>query len=143
VRAIKRVIKDKYIMNRSARIMSRIGILMWILITSNVLEKSVLLAQSNEIDTSYISTYKKALTTRIYGARRYASFHVPSDKQFVYAKFVPNTTFNIGLGATYRNATLNLALGIPGINEVGSKRGKTDYLDLQGYLYPRKFAIDV
>ncbi len=94
------------------------------------------------IDKKYIRSFQKDITTRIYLARRYATIRLPSDIRHHYAKFVPNTTFNVGVGATYKSATLNIGYGIPGINNASSKRGKTNYLDIQAHLYPHRFALD-
>lgn len=109
---------------------------------ANILVVGKNYSQEYKIDKMYIQNYQKDITARWYTARRYTTIHLPSDKLYNHAKFVPNTTFNIGVGATYKSVTLNIGTGIPGINTVGSKRGKTDYLDIQAYLYPRKFAID-
>ncbi len=48
----------------------------------------------------------------------------------------------MGIGATYRWATLNLAYGFGFLNP-DRGRGKTKYLDLQFHGYGRKFSIDV
>lgn len=54
----------------------------------------------------------------------------------------PNTTRNIGIGATYKSVTLNLAYGFGFLNpEVG--RGRTRYLDMQFHKYGRKLILDL
>jgi hypothetical protein len=54
----------------------------------------------------------------------------------------PNTTLNMGVGATYRAITLNLAYGFGFLNNDAAK-GKTNYLDLQTHFYTRQLAIDL
>ncbi len=54
----------------------------------------------------------------------------------------PNTTLNMGIGATYKSFTLNLAYGFNFLNpDLG--RGKTKYLDLQFHSYGRKLIFDM
>jgi hypothetical protein len=48
----------------------------------------------------------------------------------------------MGIGATYRSFTLNLAYGFPFIN-ADRGRGETKYLDLQAHFYGRKSNIDL
>ena len=61
------------------------------------------------------------------------------DKEYLY---MPNTTLNMGVGATYKNLTLNLAYGFGFLNPERGK-GKTKYLDAQAHLYPKKMVIDL
>jgi hypothetical protein len=57
-------------------------------------------------------------------------------------RYRPNTTLNMGIGATYKSVTLNLAYGFGFLNpDVG--HGKTNYLDLQFHKYGRKIIIDL
>jgi hypothetical protein len=52
---------------------------------------------------------------------------------------MPNKAFNLGLGATYKFATLNLSFGFLQPNK---DRGETRSLDVQVHSYGRKMAID-
>lgn len=54
----------------------------------------------------------------------------------------PNTTLNMGVGATYNSFTLNLAYGFGFLNP-DRGQGKTRYLDLQFHNYGRKIVLDV
>lgn len=47
----------------------------------------------------------------------------------------------MGVGATYRAFSLNLAYGFPFLNP-DKGQGKTRYLDLQSHIYPRNWTID-
>lgn len=54
----------------------------------------------------------------------------------------PNSTLNLGIGATYNDFTINLAYGFGFMNR---KRNQveTKYLDLQAHIYPKNWVIDL
>lgn len=93
-------------------------------------------------DTAYIRSYDQEITGRIYLSQKYTSIQVPGTSSIPSFRYRPNTTLNLGVGATYRSFSLNLAYGFPGLNGDGSERGKTRYLDMQAHLYGRKWVID-
>ncbi|HEY8388009.1 MAG TPA: DUF4421 domain-containing protein [Parasegetibacter sp.] len=101
-------------------------------------------------DSAYYVSYIKGLTTRFYFSKKYTSFRLssssgndmssnPGNEKLYYR---PNTTLNMGVGATYNGITLNLAFGFPFLNRNESK-GETKYLDLQAHIYVRKYSIDL
>ena len=93
-------------------------------------------------DTSYYRSYRDQLTARTYLSRKYTllRFDPPGKiSKFVYN---PNTSLNLGIGATYHAFTLNIGIGISKFNPQEIK-GKTRYLDLQGHFYARKWNIDL
>lgn len=94
------------------------------------------------VDTSFIKPYAEELTGRLYLSQKYTSIRMPGSANYPSFTYRPNTSLNIGIGATYRSFTLNLAYGFSFLNNFKAERGKTRYLDLQGHFYPRKFAID-
>ncbi|MFT4032039.1 MAG: DUF4421 domain-containing protein [Siphonobacter sp.] len=96
--------------------------------------------KKNWIDTSYISTYNGQLTGRVYLSQKYSSLRLYNGSTRVIYR--PNTTLNLGVGATYQSLTLNLAYGFPFLNQNDAK-GKTKYLDLQSHLYGRKWVYDL
>lgn len=55
---------------------------------------------------------------------------------------MPNSTLNMGVGATYKDVTLNLAYGFSFLNPDQGK-GETTYLDAQAHVYPKKIVIDL
>jgi len=57
-----------------------------------------------------------------------------------HLSYHPNTTYNLGIGATYKSITVNLGFGL--INP-GQERGKTRYLDAQFHKYGRKLVFDL
>lgn len=96
-----------------------------------------------KFDSSYIKSYKYELTGRLYVSQKYTSFYIPSNDGSKHLTFIPNNTFNTGIGFTYRTFTLNLGFGLPGINGNSSQRGKTNSLDCQMHSYGRKGIFDV
>ncbi len=99
-------------------------------------------ARQRETDTSFVKEYNKEITGRIYLSQKYTSLRMPGSSQAGSFLYRPNTTLNLGIGATYRSFSLNLAYGFPGLNGDGSERGKTRYLDMQAHLYGRKIVTD-
>ncbi|KYP13136.1 DUF4421 domain-containing protein, partial [Flavihumibacter sp. CACIAM 22H1] len=100
-----------------------------------------LVALAKKADSTYIQTYDSMLTGRFYFSRKYTSIHLGAAKSIANLRYRPNTTLNMGIGATYRSFTLNLAYGFPFLNPEKGK-GNTRYLDLQSHIYPRNWTID-
>ena len=96
-----------------------------------------------ETDTAYVKSYEREITARIFASQKYTSIQVPGSSTITSFRYRPNTTLNLGVGATYRSFSLNLAYGFPGINKKDGEKGKTKYLDLQAHMYGRKFVIDL
>jgi hypothetical protein len=93
-------------------------------------------------DTSYYISYKKLLTTRIYTSRKYTSLMVTEKNIGARINLEPNSTLNLGIGATYNDITLNLAYGF-GFMNTGRNQVETNYLDLQAHAYPKNWVIDL
>ncbi len=91
-------------------------------------------------DTSYITTYQKGLVGRFYFSQKYTTVTMKGYEGEKF-RYRPNTSFNIGVGATYSAFTLNLAYKAPFWNN-DKEKGKTKYLDLQCHIYPRHWMID-
>jgi hypothetical protein len=92
-------------------------------------------------DSTYYASYDKIITGRFYFSQKYTSYQYRDDAEAIRIRYKPNTTLNMGVGATYNWATLNLAYGFGFLNRDEAK-GKTKYLDLQTHLYGRKLIID-
>jgi hypothetical protein len=95
-----------------------------------------------QFDTTYYSSYDDYLTTRTYFSRKFTTFQYINRSQGYSIRYLPNTTLNFGVGATYKWATLNLAYGFGFLNP-DRGRGDTRYLDLQFHSYGRKLTVDV
>jgi hypothetical protein len=96
----------------------------------------------SETDTSYVKPYGKEITARLFLSQKYTSIQVPGSSTESSFSYKPNTRLNLGIGATYRSFTFNLAYGVPWFNADNDIRGKTNYIDLQAHLYGRKLVID-
>jgi hypothetical protein len=95
-----------------------------------------------QYDSSYYVSYENLITGRFYFSKKYTSLKFRDATEDFNITYRPNTTLNMGVGATYRWATLNLAYGFGFLNP-DRGRGKTKYLDLQFHSYGRRFITDV
>ncbi|MEP6949804.1 MAG: DUF4421 domain-containing protein [Ginsengibacter sp.] len=91
-------------------------------------------------DTIYYVYFPNSITARLYVSQKYTAYTLKGNgsKKLHY---LPNTTLNLGIGATYHNFSLNLAYGFGFLNTDVSK-GKTNYLDLQAHAYKPKWVTD-
>lgn len=101
------------------------------------------LAQEEKIDhdTTYYISLADQMLTRFYFSRKYTNLELGAPRGEDRLRYKPNTTLNMGVGATYRSLTLNLAYGFPFLNR-NEEKGKTKYLDLQSHIYTRKWSYD-
>ena len=93
-------------------------------------------------DTSYFRSYEDMIVGRFYFSQKYTSMNISNDDQKYDLNYRPNTSFNMGIGATYKFATLNIAIGFDFLNP-DKGQGDTRYLDLQFHSYGRKVMMDV
>ncbi|MFC4872158.1 DUF4421 domain-containing protein [Negadavirga shengliensis] len=98
-------------------------------------------AQGNLDSTVYYQEFPDQLTGRYYFSRKYTGMRFQDKSSGLNLLFMPNSTLNMGVGATYSNLTLNLAYGFGFLNP-DRGRGETNYLDLQAHVYPKKWVID-
>ncbi len=93
-------------------------------------------------DSSYYASYREKLVLRLYLSRKYTTAKLVSPNEAIpVMKYRPNSTLNIGIGATYRSLTINIGIGITSFNP-NNERGETKYLDLQGHFYTRTWNFD-
>jgi len=96
-------------------------------------------AQESIDSTEYYKTYPDKLVLRTYMSRKYTGLGLKiGDENYWYR---PNSTLNMGVGATYDGLTLNLAYGFGFLNP-DRNRGESKYLDLQVHAYPKNWVID-
>jgi|SRR5690348_12161768 len=92
-------------------------------------------------DSAYYIYFPNSITARLYTSQKYSRFNLKA-KNAPTLHYLPNTTFNLGIGATYHNFSLNLAYGFGFLNP-GKKTNKSRYLDLQTHFYQPKWVTDV
>lgn len=98
-------------------------------------------AQANRgNDTTFYIFFPESITGRFYFSQKNTSLYI-KNKDSKSIHYAPNTTFNMGVGATYHNFSLNLAYGFGFLNKDENK-GKTKYLDLQGHFHTPKWVMD-
>ncbi|GAB3323119.1 hypothetical protein GCM10027299_19060 [Larkinella ripae] len=95
-----------------------------------------------EVDTAYVRTFPRQLTGRTYLSQKYTSFFLstplPSTPSLHYR---PNSSLDLGVGATFKALTLNLAYGLSFLDNRALK-GRTNDIDLQTHVYMRKWVLD-
>lgn len=97
---------------------------------------------SESHDSAYVVSYARFLTTRFYFSKKYTRLDVIDSNVGNALRYWPNSTVNMGVGATYGPFTLNLAYGFRFMNP-DRGRGDTRWLDLQSRLYGRKYIVDL
>lgn len=96
----------------------------------------------NEHDTTFYVNFPDKLTTRFYTSRKYTSLIFVDQELGRTYILEPNSTLNLGVGATYNDFTLNLAYGFGFMNQ-NKEQVDTKYLDLQAHIYPKNWVIDL
>ncbi|MCX2743932.1 DUF4421 family protein [Mangrovivirga sp. M17] len=99
-----------------------------------------LLSQADSESTISME-YESKLIGRFYFSKKYTALQFKSLKHQNF-RYLPSTTLNLGVGVTYKSATLNLAYGFGFLNPNREKRGNTKYLDLQtNMVLNKKYVI--
>jgi hypothetical protein len=93
-------------------------------------------------DTTYYQSFEDRLPARFYFSKKYTSFDLKGRSGQVL-HYRPNTTVNMGIGATVKYFSLNLAYGFPFLNKSSDSKVKTTYLDMQTHAYRQKFTVDL
>lgn len=94
-----------------------------------------------KVDTNYVKVFPDLVTGRFYLSRKYTDLDMRDEEYGIDLRYVPNTTLNLGVGATYHGFSLNLAYGFGFLNP-DEGQGETRYLDLQSHVYKRKTVVD-
>src|SRR3954468_98945 len=92
-------------------------------------------------DSSYYTTYSTKVTGRIFFSQKYTRLSYSNSREGYSLDFRPNTNLNIGIGATYKWATFNIAHGFNFMN-TDTEKGNTRHIDLQFHGYGTKIQID-
>lgn len=97
----------------------------------------------NTFDTVYVKDYSHILTGRLYFSTKYNKLQLGGTKGTKSLIYRPNNKINFGVGASYRALTLNIGVGIPGLNKDEEKRGETRYFDAQANIYTKRWATNL
>lgn len=98
---------------------------------------------SQKFDRAYYESYTDLITSRVYFSQKYTALRIYGQEGVRDLQYRPNTTLNLGVGATYGWFTLNLAYGFDFLNRADDAKGSTRYLDLQCHIYARKMSVDL
>lgn len=93
-----------------------------------------------QYDTAFIEKPDDRLNVRFYLSRKFTDFTLKDPE--TQLRFLPNSGQNLGIGATYKTLTLNLAFPFGFLNP-NRRSDFPKYFDLQVHLYPEKWIIDL
>lgn len=93
-------------------------------------------------DTAYVHDYSHLYTGRLYLSTKFNQLGLAGARG-LRITYRPNNRYNIGAGLSYRSVTLNIGVGIPGLNRDQDKRGTTRYLDAQANIYTKRSATNL
>jgi uncharacterized protein DUF4421 len=97
---------------------------------------------SEQHDTTYFKAYPYHFIGRVYLSQKFTRLSIENDTSGYSLEYLPNTSLNLGIGFTYKWATLNLAYGFGFLNP-DEGEGETKYLDMQFHSYGTKLMLDV
>ncbi|WP_164851270.1 DUF4421 domain-containing protein [Larkinella soli] len=95
----------------------------------------------NRVDTAFVRTFPRRLIGRLYLSRKYTSMVITGLGLSAPLRYRPNSSLNMGVGATYGAVTINTAIRVPFLNR-DDRRGSTRFIDLQTHVYARKMVLD-
>lgn len=93
-------------------------------------------------DSTYVFSYAQFLTTRFFFSKKYTQLDIIDSENAKALRYWPNSSVNMGVGATYGSLSLNLAYGFEFLNPERG-RGDTRWLDLQSRIYGRRYIVDL
>lgn len=99
--------------------------------------------KGNGFDTAYVLDYSRQLTGRLYLSTKFNQLRLGGMRGNRSLTYKPNNKFNFGAGLSYRALTLNIGVGIPGLNKDQDKRGSTRYLDAQANIHAKRWATNL
>jgi hypothetical protein len=117
-------------------------IILLIAVTCSACYQQSAAQQLPDHDSLYYQSFAKFVTARFYFSQKYTTLELEKDSYITRFRYLPNTSLNIGVGATYHSLTVNLGYGFGFLNP-DKEKGKTRYLDLQSHVYGRKWTIDL
>ncbi|MCB0774268.1 MAG: DUF4421 family protein [Flavobacteriales bacterium] len=100
-------------------------------------------SRSDGFDSAYVHDYSHMLTGRFYVSTKYNKLKLGGLGGVPALVYKPNNKVNFGLGASYRSITLNIGVGIPGLNKDQDEKGETKYLDAQATIHTKRWATNL
>ncbi len=100
-------------------------------------------AKPDRFDSLYVRDYSRMITGRGYLSTKYNKMVLQATKGTRELVYRPNNRYNIGVGTSYRAITLNIGVGIPGVNNDQDEKGTTRYLDAQANIYTKRWATNL
>lgn len=119
------------------------GIIGALLFVPSILAHAQQPTDRNRFDSLYVRDYSHILTVRAYISTKYNTLQLTAGNGAKDLLFRPNNKVNFGVGASYRSLTLNIGVGIPGVNKDQDKYGETRYLDAQANVYTKHWATNI
>ncbi|HVM89330.1 MAG TPA: DUF4421 domain-containing protein [Puia sp.] len=92
-------------------------------------------------DTTYYKSYKGVFIVRAYLSRKYSVLKLVPGTDLKSMSYHANTVPSLGLGFTYRSLSFSYSRGLNFLKSE-SRKGPTNFTDLQLRLYKRKWTID-
>jgi hypothetical protein len=101
-------------------------------------------AQNNQssaakFDSSYIESFREYVVARFQLGRKTAGMNFVNQDAGYRLRYLPNKSINLGIGLTYKFATVKMSKGI---YQPNSAKGETKDFDFQFHRYGRKYVMD-
>jgi len=94
-------------------------------------------------DSTYILDRTDLLTVRLYTSTKLNAIELRDGDLDSRVSYLPNTNGNIGFGVSYRGLTGNISFGVGFRNDDLAELNETRYLDANGNMISRRFAISL
>ncbi|MBV6406030.1 MAG: DUF4421 family protein [Flavobacteriales bacterium] len=94
-------------------------------------------------DSTRVLDLTHQLTLRLFMSTKFNAAELRDAARESRVTYRPNTNVNLGVGVSYRALTLNLGFGFGFLNGDDAELGDTRYLDAQGNMFGRRFAINL
>jgi len=122
------------------------SLLLFILIfcvKSGVNAQKISIFEKPVLDSTYIKSYIEKLVVRPNFNQKVSAFNIEDQESELSANYLPNAASSIGLAFTYKWVGLGFSLNLPYTTLDETVYGKTQNLDLQAFIFPRKFFGDI
>lgn len=94
-------------------------------------------------DTSYIKTYIKDYTARLYGSIKYGQMGYNDNLIGKSLSYKPNNKLLLGIGVNHGILGLNIGVNFPFINQDDEKFGETKYYDFTMRIFAPRFNTTI